>query len=1022
MGMEDLFVTQAVVASADGGIATSGTVIFSNSNNISFGINGQTITASAGAGGGVAISAGTQSVSTGTVVFSDSNGITFGMSGSSRITASHNGITSQTNQQMTLFATGNTTQSSTGTTNASSLIFRGEGIASVGITNGSIVLSVPLDAPSPVNFSAGTTSNDLGAVVFSNSNNVSFGLDGSTITASATVATSLTNIRVSAGTTSNLLSAITFSNSNNVSFGIDGSTITASATVATSLTNIRVSAGSTSNLLSAITFADGGGVSFGINASTITATINTSLTNIRVSAGTTSNLLSAITFSNSNNVSFGINGSTITATATVASSQGSIFLSAGTTSNSGSAFVFSNSNNVSFGINGSTITATATVATSLTNIRVSAGTTSNLLSAITFANGGGVSFGIDASTITATINTSLTNIRVSAGTTSNLLSAITFSNSNNVSFGIDGSTITATATVATSLTNIRVSAGTTSNLLSAITFSNSNNVSFGIDGSTITATATVSQSNQQMTMFATGNTTQSSTGTSNASSLIFRGAGIASVGITNGSVVLSVPAGAPSPVNFSAGTTSNDLGSVIFSNSNNVSFGLDGATITASAVIRLSAGGGNELLSAATFSNSNNVSFGINGSVVTATATVATSLTNIRVSAGAGNILLSQMTFSDSNNVSFGINASTITASASFPAQTNQTIGLYASSQTTGESSSSTYDARSITFRGAGIVSVGNSGGEFIISATGGGGGLTAINVSAGTTSNDLSNFVMSNSNNVSFGLNGSTVTASAQIGTVSMWPDVLPASTAVSTYYSGSTSQGGGGGSTRSGYTFSIYMVPIALNAPVAYSNLRMVMSNNTAGGTGSITHMLSVGFYTNNANTLSKVTQYCGGIYLSQNSSSAWTYRVWTATTASAGGVSTATYASSQGNVNSSLQINGSAKLIRVDDGVATTLTAGQYFMAFAFHSRSTGVNAYSNVGFMQSNAISSIALLDMGANTSATANSIPGWGAISTTHISDSNVNTFFGLPNAIPLANMTSNSTAVQRYHFPIMRNL
>lgn len=89
------------------------------------------------------------------------------------------------------------------------------------------------------------------------------------------------------------------------------------------------------------------------------------------------------------------------------------------------------------------------------------------------------------------------------------------------------------------------------------------------------------QSNQQITMFATGNTTQSSTGTSNASSLIFRGEGIASVGISGGSIVLSVPAGAPSPVNFSAGTTSGNLGSVVFSNSNGVSFGLNGSTITA---------------------------------------------------------------------------------------------------------------------------------------------------------------------------------------------------------------------------------------------------------------------------------------------------------------------------------------------------------------------------------------------------------------------------------------------------------
>ena len=199
---------------------------------------------------------------------------------------------------------------------------------------------------------ASTLSN--GNVVFSNSNGVSFGFNGSTLTASINA---LTAVNVSAGTTSNNLTAFTLSNSNNVSFGLNGSTITASATVASTQASINLSAGTTSNLASAFTFSNSNGVSFGLNASTITASIATSLTNINVSAGTTSNNLSAITFSNSNNVSFGLNGSTMTASATVASTQASINLSAGTTSNLASAFTFSNSNGVSFGLNASTITA-----------------------------------------------------------------------------------------------------------------------------------------------------------------------------------------------------------------------------------------------------------------------------------------------------------------------------------------------------------------------------------------------------------------------------------------------------------------------------------------------------------------------------------------------------------------------------------------------------------------------------------------------------------------------------------------
>ena len=158
-----------------------------------------------------------------------------------------------------------------------------------------------------INFSAGTTSNNLSAVTFSNSNGVSFGLNGSVITASVNAGA----VNFSAGTTSNNLTAITFSNSNGISFGLNGSTMTAS--VATSLTAINVSAGTTSNNLSAVTFSNSNGISFGLNGSILTASIATSLTNINFSAGTTSNNLSAIVFSNKDGISFGLSGSTVTA-------------------------------------------------------------------------------------------------------------------------------------------------------------------------------------------------------------------------------------------------------------------------------------------------------------------------------------------------------------------------------------------------------------------------------------------------------------------------------------------------------------------------------------------------------------------------------------------------------------------------------------------------------------------------------------------------------------------------------------
>lgn len=167
--------------------------------------------------------------------------------------------------------------------------------------------------------------------------------------------------------------------------------------------SVNFSAGTTSNNLASVVFSNSNGVSFGLNGSTITGSVATSLTNVNVSAGTTSNNLSAFVLSNSNNVSFGLNGSTITATATVASTQGSIVVSAGTTSNTGSQFVWSNSNNVSFGLNGSTVTATVTVASTQGSIVISAGTTSNTGSQFVFSNSNNISFGLNGSTVTASV-------------------------------------------------------------------------------------------------------------------------------------------------------------------------------------------------------------------------------------------------------------------------------------------------------------------------------------------------------------------------------------------------------------------------------------------------------------------------------------------------------------------------------------------------------------------------------------------------------------------------------------------
>lgn len=253
--------------------ASASEVIFSNANGVSFGADGQTITASvAGAGAGsVSFSAGTESAALDSIVFSNSNGVSFGLDGST-ITAS----------------------------------------VGAGGAAGSI--------------SAGTASVALGQVIFSNSNGISFGLNGSTVTAS--VAGGAGSVNFSGGTTSNNLASITFSNSNGISFGLDAGTMTASHNALTSQSNQAASASNGSFTFQTLGFSNANNVTFGTSAgSIITASVATiAAAPVNFSAGTTSNNIGSIVFSNSNGISFGLNGSTITASASGAGGGGATLM------------------------------------------------------------------------------------------------------------------------------------------------------------------------------------------------------------------------------------------------------------------------------------------------------------------------------------------------------------------------------------------------------------------------------------------------------------------------------------------------------------------------------------------------------------------------------------------------------------------------------------------------------------------------------------------------------------------------
>ena len=216
---------------AAGGVsAPAPTVVFSNSNNVSFGAAGSIITASASQAPQGTISAGTASVALGQVIFSNSNGVSFGLSGS--------------------------------TVTASAVGGGGGGGAAI---------------------SAGTQSTNGGTVVFSNSNSITFGMsNNSVVTASFQQSVQQAISEINAGT-QQAINGVNFVNSNGITFGMSNSSeITASHNGLTSQSNQAASAGNGSFAFQTISFSNANGVSFSTTAgSAIVASVEACSADVR---------------------------------------------------------------------------------------------------------------------------------------------------------------------------------------------------------------------------------------------------------------------------------------------------------------------------------------------------------------------------------------------------------------------------------------------------------------------------------------------------------------------------------------------------------------------------------------------------------------------------------------------------------------------------------------------------------------------------------------------------------------------
>jgi len=287
-------------------------------------------------------------------------------------------------------------------------------------------------------------------------------------------------------------------------------------------------------------------------------------------------------------------------------------------------------------------------------------------------------------------------------------------------------------------------------------------------------------------------------------------------------------------LNISAGTTSNNLTAVTFSNSNGVSFGLNASTITATVKTDYLTSQSNQNVTAAnggfafqtlSFSNANNFSFGTSaGSAITGSYTVPT-VTNSSwtVSDNATSGTVARLAFTNLNGITLSLSSGaggSHTIVGSHNALTSQSTNFNAITLGGNTAGTTTFHAtnnNTIFLHGGANITLSGNGSSITISGGAGGGGITNINLSAGTTSNNLSAFTLSNSNNVSFGLNGSTVTATASFNQTNQ--------SAIKAF-----------GATNTGNTAGNTGVSTGINWVIAGTNNITVSESTAAGGPNTL------------------------------------------------------------------------------------------------------------------------------------------------------------------------------------------
>jgi hypothetical protein len=696
-------------------LITAGTLFLAGGNNVTLSQNGNSVTISANtaAAATLSVSAGSTSGALGGLTFGNGSGVSFGLNNGT-ITASVAGQSTQTQPAGNIAGVGTT--------------FNGANIsASMTLNTNGLNLSMSGPVESGVGISAAGSSQSAGAVLFSNANGVSFGMNGSTVTASV-AAGGGGGVDVSlGGNTTGTLGLISsgtlfLAGGNNVTLSQNGQSITISAnTVAAA--NLSVSAGTTTGAFGGLTFSNSNNLSFGLNNGTITGTVNAP------GLGTTfngANLSGSMTLNNA-----GLNLSLSAPT------ESGIGISAAGSSQTAGNIVLSNANGVTFGMAGSTITASVVGGSAATtggiyalgNTTGASSSSTYGLSSLNISLAGILSGGWSGNTfqISAPGTTGLTQLSAGMSTGGNTLGNTGLASAQLVLVGGNNVTLSGSSNGGSQTISIIGAAagginaslgGNTTGTLALVSsgtlfLAGGNNITLSQNGQSVTISGGAGGGASTGGFYALGNTTQNSSTTLALSGLSFNGIGALTVGYSNGSIQLSAPA--TSSISGTGMVSVSTNGSTVYIGANALTaYAVSNTTQSSSGTINGTA---------LSFAGAGGVSVGISNGTVVISGGAAGGVSTAGLYAlgnttqnSSSTLNLSALSFNGLGGMTVGYSNGSIQLSGAASAAT--TAAYYFQGNTTGQSSSSTGFDQSLSISGAGIISGGWSGGTIVLSAT----------------------------------------------------------------------------------------------------------------------------------------------------------------------------------------------------------------------------------------------------------------------------------------------------------------